>query len=50
VAERASLNPSGTEVLGSRRSGLRAVDGLLTGRHEPESSHLDMLEAAPAAS
>ena len=26
--------------------GLRAVDGLLTGWHEPEASHLDMLRAA----
>ena len=25
---------------------MRAVDGLLTGWHEPESSHLLMLEAA----
>ena len=26
--------------------GLRAVDGLITGWHEPESSHLQLLEAA----
>jgi S-adenosylmethionine:tRNA ribosyltransferase-isomerase len=26
--------------------GLRAVDGLVTGWHEPESSHLSLLEAA----
>ena len=25
--------------------GLRAVDGLITGWHEPEASHLQMLEA-----
>jgi S-adenosylmethionine:tRNA ribosyltransferase-isomerase len=25
--------------------GVRIVDGLLTGWHEPEASHLDMLEA-----
>jgi len=25
--------------------GVRAVDGILTGRHEPDASHLDMLEA-----
>ena len=25
--------------------GVRVVDGLLTGWHEPEASHLDMLEA-----
>jgi S-adenosylmethionine:tRNA ribosyltransferase-isomerase len=24
---------------------VRAVDGMLTGWHEPEASHLDMLEA-----
>ena len=27
------------------QTGMRAVDGLLTGLHEPESSHLQMLEA-----
>jgi S-adenosylmethionine:tRNA ribosyltransferase-isomerase len=32
-------------VIGRRR-GLRAVDGLISGWHEPEASHLDMLEAA----
>ena len=32
-------------VIGPER-GLRAVDGLLTGWHEPEASHLRMLEAA----
>ena len=25
--------------------GVRAIDGLLTGWHEPEASHLDLLEA-----
>jgi S-adenosylmethionine:tRNA ribosyltransferase-isomerase len=29
--------------------GVRAVDGLLTGWHEPESSHLQMLEAIAGA-
>jgi S-adenosylmethionine:tRNA ribosyltransferase-isomerase len=29
----------------SPERGVRAVDGLLTGWHEPESSHLQMLEA-----
>ena len=29
--------------------GVRAVDGLLTGWHEPDASHLLMLEASPAA-
>ena len=32
-------------VVGPER-GLRAVDGLITGWHEPESSHLQLLEAA----
>ena len=35
-------------VIGPER-GLWAVDGLLTGWHEPESSHLDLLEAAAGA-
>ena len=29
--------------------GVRAVDGLLTGWHEPESSHLDLLRAVGGA-
>jgi S-adenosylmethionine:tRNA ribosyltransferase-isomerase len=29
--------------------GLRALDGLLTGWHEPRSSHLQLLEAAAGA-
>jgi S-adenosylmethionine:tRNA ribosyltransferase-isomerase len=35
-----------TRLVITPQRGLRAVDGLLTGWHEPESSHLDMLEAA----
>jgi S-adenosylmethionine:tRNA ribosyltransferase-isomerase len=35
---------TGLQVTGER--GLRAVDGLLTGWHEPEASHLQLLEAA----
>src|SRR4051812_14516376 len=35
-----------TEVVVTPERGLRAVDGLLTGWHEPESSHLKLLEAA----
>ena len=31
-------------VIGAER-GVRAVDGLITGWHEPEASHLYMLEA-----
>lgn len=34
-----------TDVLVTPRSGVRAVDGLLTGWHEPRSSHLELLEA-----
>lgn len=30
---------------GDARAGVRAVDGLITGLHEPEASHLLMLEA-----
>jgi S-adenosylmethionine:tRNA ribosyltransferase-isomerase len=35
-----------TDLIVSRARGLRAVDGLVTGWHEPESSHLELLEAA----
>ena len=35
-----------TDLIVTPERGLRAVDGLLTGWHEPESSHLKMLEAA----
>ena len=41
-----------TELVVSAERGVRAVDGLLTGWHEPEASHLWMLEAVagpPAA-
>lgn len=34
-----------TDVVITPRRGVRAVDGLLTGLHEPRSSHLAMLEA-----
>ena len=34
-----------TELVVTRARGVRAVDGLLTGWHEPESSHLQLLEA-----
>lgn len=34
-----------TQLVISRDTGVRAVDGLLTGWHDPEASHLDMLEA-----
>ena len=35
-----------TSLVITPERGLRAVDGLITGWHEPESSHLLMLEAA----
>ena len=35
-----------TDVVVTSERGLHAVDGLLTGWHEPESSHLKLLEAA----
>jgi S-adenosylmethionine:tRNA ribosyltransferase-isomerase len=35
-----------TDVIVTPERGLRAVDGLLTGWHEPESSHVDLLAAA----
>jgi S-adenosylmethionine:tRNA ribosyltransferase-isomerase len=35
-----------TRLVVTPERGLRAVDGLLTGWHEPESSHLQMLEAS----
>jgi len=34
-----------TDVMVTSQSGVRAVDGLLTGWHEPRSSHLQLLEA-----
>ena len=34
-----------TEVVVTPERGVRAVDGMLTGWHEPEASHLAMLEA-----
>jgi S-adenosylmethionine:tRNA ribosyltransferase-isomerase len=34
-----------TEVVVTRDRGVPSLDGLLTGWHEPESSHLSMLQA-----
>ena len=47
VDERGHVNPGEgwTETVITPDRGVRAVDGLLTGWHEPEASHLDMLEA-----
>ena len=33
------------ELVISPERGIRAVDGLVTGWHEPEASHLDLIEA-----
>jgi S-adenosylmethionine:tRNA ribosyltransferase-isomerase len=38
-----------TDLVVTPERGLRAIDGLLTGWHEPESSHLRLLEAAAGA-
>jgi S-adenosylmethionine:tRNA ribosyltransferase-isomerase len=35
-----------TQLVVTAQRGMRAVDGLITGWHEPESSHLQLLEAA----
>jgi S-adenosylmethionine:tRNA ribosyltransferase-isomerase len=35
-----------TDLVVTPERGLRAIDGLVTGWHEPESSHLRLLEAA----
>lgn len=45
--ERGAVHPGEgwTDVIITPERGLRAVDGLLTGLHEPRSSHLAMLEA-----
>ena len=37
--------PGWTDLVVTPERGLRAVDGLLTGWHEPEASHLQLLEA-----
>ena len=45
--ERGRVHPADgwTETVVTPERGVRAVDGLLTGWHEPEASHLDMLDA-----
>ena len=48
TADRAGRSHPGhgwTELVVTPERGVRVVDGLLTGWHEPESSHLAMLEA-----
>lgn len=45
--ERGSVHPSEgwTRLVITPERGLRVIDGLLTGMHEPQASHLDMLAA-----
>ena len=38
-----------TNLVVTEERGLRAVDGLITGWHEPQASHLDLLRAAAGA-
>lgn len=38
-----------TNLVVSPQRGMRTVDGMLTGLHEPDASHLDMLEALAGA-
>jgi S-adenosylmethionine:tRNA ribosyltransferase-isomerase len=47
VDARGALHPGEgwTRLVVTPRSGVRSVDGLLTGWHEPRSSHLSMIEA-----
>ena len=48
VADRAGVVHSGqgwTDLIVTPERGLRAIDGLLTGMHEPRATHLAMLEA-----
>jgi S-adenosylmethionine:tRNA ribosyltransferase-isomerase len=46
---RVSSGEGWTDLVVTPDRGLHAVDGLLTGWHEPESSHLDLLEALAGA-
>ena len=46
VADGEAIAATGwTDVIVTAERGVRVVDGLLTGFHEPEASHLDMLRA-----
>ena len=38
-----------TDLVVTPQRGVRAIDGLLTGWHEPEASHLDLIEAVAGA-
>jgi S-adenosylmethionine:tRNA ribosyltransferase-isomerase len=49
VADRDGVLRAGsglTQLVVTPERGMRAIDGLITGWHEPESSHLQLLEAA----
>lgn len=45
--ERGRVHPGSgwTDLVITRQRGVRAVDGIITGWHEPEASHLQLLEA-----
>jgi S-adenosylmethionine:tRNA ribosyltransferase-isomerase len=45
--ERGRVHPGSgwTDLVITGRRGVRAVDGIITGWHEPEASHLQLLEA-----
>jgi S-adenosylmethionine:tRNA ribosyltransferase-isomerase len=52
VADECSLIEAGsgwTNLVVTPERGVRAVDGLITGWHEPAASHLQMLEAVAGA-
>jgi S-adenosylmethionine:tRNA ribosyltransferase-isomerase len=48
-AGRVAAGEGWTRLVVTPERGVRAVDGLLTGWHEPESSHLDLLRAVGGA-
>lgn len=51
VDEAVGVGPASgwTELVVTPQRGVRAVDGLLTGWHEPEATHLDLIEAVAGA-
>ena len=46
AGDRVTAGEGWTDVVVTPERGLHAVDGLITGWHDPEASHLHMLEAA----
>jgi S-adenosylmethionine:tRNA ribosyltransferase-isomerase len=44
-----SAGAGSTSLVITPERGLRTIDGLLTGWHEPGSSHLELIEAAAGA-